>query len=109
VKPKNIEETSRVNGTMKSQEVAINPGESQMIMSDHQLEGTVEDVMGWLEWYFEVQMMATRTLRQPPTKANKKHVPRSPRKQPITTIVLSHILDGVQVKPDLLGHINKIK
>jgi hypothetical protein len=109
VQPKNTEETLRVNGTMKSQEATINPGESQMIMSDHQLEGIVEDVMGWPEWYFEVQMTATGTLSQPPTKENKKQVPRSPRKQPVATIVLSHIPDGVQVKPDLLGHINKIK
>jgi hypothetical protein len=46
VQPKNTEETSRVNGMMKSQEAVINPGESQIIMSDHQLEGIVKDVMG---------------------------------------------------------------
>jgi hypothetical protein len=78
-------------------------------VSDHPPEGIVEDVMGWPEWYAEVQTMVAGTSNQPPLKKDKQQVPRSPHKKPITSLVLSWIPDGVQVKPDLLGHIDKLK
>jgi hypothetical protein len=53
--------------------------------------------------------MVAGTLTQPLPKKNKQQVPRSPRKQPDASIVLPCIPDGVQVKPDLLGQIEKLK
>jgi hypothetical protein len=43
-----------------NQEVVVEPNESQMTLSDQPPEGTVEDVMGWSEWYLEVQTMVAR-------------------------------------------------
>jgi hypothetical protein len=40
---------------------------------------------------------------------DKHTVPRSLRKQPDVTIILSCIPEGVQVKVDLLGYVEKIK
>ena len=45
----------------------------------------------------------------PPPKKYKIHIPKSPHKKHTTKIVLPHIPDGVQVGPDLLGHIGKLK
>jgi hypothetical protein len=107
--PENTEATPRVNGIVMNQEAAVEPDESQTTMSDHPPEGTVEHVMGWTEWYSEVQTMATETSSQPLLKKDKQQVPRSPRKQPISALILSCIPDGIQVKLDLLGHIEKHK
>jgi hypothetical protein len=109
VQPENTEAAPRVNGTTTNQEATVEPDESQTTVSDHPLEGTIEDVTDWPEWYAEVQTMAVGTSSQPPLKKDKQQVPRSPRKQPITTLVFPRIPDGVQVKPDLLGHIEKLK
>jgi len=42
-------------------------------------------------------------------KKDKMHIPRSPCKKPIENIVLPHIPVGVQVGPEILGHIRKLK
>jgi hypothetical protein len=78
-----------------NQEATVELDESQTTVSDHPLEGIVEDVMGWPEWYSEVQMVIVGTSSQPPPKKDKQQVPRSPRKKPIATLVLPHIPDGV--------------
>jgi hypothetical protein len=85
---------------MKRQLSQTNP--KKTCQNTHQ-KGTVEGVMSLPEWYSEVQMMVTGTLSQPLPKKDKQQVPRSPRKKPITTLVLSCIPDGVQVKPGLVG------
>jgi hypothetical protein len=53
--------------------------------------------------------MADGTSIHPPLKKYKQQVPRPPRKQPIIALVFPCILDGVQVKPDFLGHIENLK
>jgi hypothetical protein len=49
--PENTKVTLRVNGTVTNQEEAINSNESQTTMSNHPPKGTIEDVIGWPEWY----------------------------------------------------------
>jgi hypothetical protein len=92
-----------------NQEAVVKPDESQTTMSDHPPEGTVEDVTGWPEWYSKVQTVIAGTSSQPPPKKDKQQVPRSPRKQPITTLILPRIPDGVRVESGLLGKIDKLK
>jgi hypothetical protein len=53
--------------------------------------------------------MEVGTSSQPPTKKDKQQVPRSPRKKPVTSIVLSRIPEGLWVKSDLLGYVEKLK
>jgi len=53
--------------------------------------------------------MVTRTSSQPPPKKDKQQVPRSHRKQPVAALIFPRMQDGVQVKPNLLGHIEKLK
>jgi hypothetical protein len=66
--------------------------------------------MGQPEWYTEEQPEVIGTSSQPPpSKKDKIQIPRSPRKKPAAEIVLPRIPDGVQVGPDLLGHIGKLK
>jgi hypothetical protein len=49
-------------------------------------------------------------LTQPPTsKKDKIQIPRSPHKKPVVEIILPRIPDGLQVGPNLLGHVGKIK
>jgi hypothetical protein len=70
----------------------------------------VEDVSDWPEWYTEEQPEAVGTSSQPPPpKKDKIQIPRSPRKKPAAEIVLPRIPEGVQVGPDLLGYIGKLK
>jgi hypothetical protein len=94
---------------MPNQEATVEPIESQTNVSDHPPKGTLEDVTRWLEWYFKVQTTVIGTSSQPPPKKDKQQVPRSPRKQPVATLILPHITDGVQVESGLLGHIDKLK
>jgi hypothetical protein len=107
--PENPEAALRVNGTTTNQEATVEPDESQTTVSDHPPEGTVEDVMGWPEWFFEVRPMEAGTSSQPLPKKDKQQVPRSPRKQPVVALVFPRIPDGVRVKSDLLGHVEKLK
>jgi hypothetical protein len=70
--PENTEAALKVNGMTTNQEATIEPDESQTTMSDHPLEGTVEDVTGWPEWYSETQPGATGTSSQPPPPKKDK-------------------------------------
>jgi hypothetical protein len=110
VQPENTEAASKFNGTTPNMKATIELDKSQTTISDHPPEGTVEDVTGWPEWYSQEQPKVARTSSQPPLpKKDKLEVPRSPRKQPLTTILLPHIPDGVQVGPGMLSHIGKLK
>jgi hypothetical protein len=110
VQPENTEAAPKVNGMTPNLKTAVEPNESQMTISDHPTEGTVEDVSSWLEWYTEEQPEAAGTSSQPPPpQKDKIQIPRSPRKKPATEIILPWIPDGVQVGPDLLGYIGKLK
>jgi hypothetical protein len=110
VQLENTEETLKFNGTTSNWEATIEPDKSHMTISDHPQEGTVEYVSAWLEWYTKEQPEATRTSSLPPSpKKDKIQIPRSPRKKPAAEIVLPRIPDGVQVGPDLLGYIGKLK
>jgi hypothetical protein len=53
--------------------------------------------------------MEAGTSSQPPPQKDKPTVPRSPRKQPATTIVFLRIPEGVRVKVDLLGYVENIE
>jgi hypothetical protein len=72
VQPENTEAALKVNGTMMNQEATVEPDESQTTISDHPLEGTVEDVTGWPEWYSEEQPEAAGTSSQPPPPKKDK-------------------------------------
>jgi hypothetical protein len=88
----------------------VEPDESQTTISDHPAGETGEDVSDWPEWYTEEQPEATGTSSQPPQQQKDKiQIPRSPRKKPATEIVLPRIPEGVQVGPELLGHVGKLK
>jgi hypothetical protein len=81
-----------------------------MTILDHPLEGVTEEIMGQLEWHNEEQSKAAGTLIQSPHQKNDKiQIPRSPLKKPTKKIVLPCIPDGVQVGPELLGHIRNLK
>jgi hypothetical protein len=58
VQPENTEASPKVNGMELNLEEAI---KSQMTISDHPLEGMVEDFMGHPEWYTEEQSEAVGT------------------------------------------------
>jgi hypothetical protein len=55
VQPENIGPVPEGNGMKMNQDTTIEPDESQMTISDHPLEGAVEDIMGQPEWYTEEQ------------------------------------------------------
>jgi len=78
-----------------NQEATVEPDESQTTMSYHPHEGSVEDVMGWLEEYVEEQPLEDGTSSHPPPKKEKQKVLRSPRKKLVTSIVFPHILEWV--------------
>jgi hypothetical protein len=107
--PENTEVAPRVNGTTPNLEASFEPDEYQITILDHPPKGTVEDVTGWLKWYSDEQSIAIGTLSEPPRKKGKQQVPRSPHKQPVPTLVLSHIPNGVRVEEGFLGHIDKFK
>jgi hypothetical protein len=110
VQPKNVEAALRGNGMALIQESAIEPDESQRTISDHPVGGMVEDVSDWPEWHTEEQPKVVGTSSQQPlAKKDKIQIPRSPHKKPAAKIILLRIPEGVQVGPDLLGHIGKLK
>jgi hypothetical protein len=51
VQLENPGEASRLNETTTNMAAIVEPYESQTTMSDHPLEGIVEDVTGWPEWF----------------------------------------------------------
>jgi hypothetical protein len=64
----------------------------------------------WIEWHTEEQPEAAGTSSHPsPLKKDKIHIPRSPRKKLAVEIVLPCIPARVQVGPELLGHIGRLK
>jgi hypothetical protein len=108
VQPENTEQLQKSMGRSQIWKTTIEPDESQMTISDHPPEGMVEDITGQPEWYTEEQPEAVGTSSQPPpSKKDKIQIPRSPRKKPTTEIILPCIPDGVQVGPELLGHIKE--
>jgi hypothetical protein len=110
MQPEHTEAALKVNGTTSKPTTTVEPDESQTTISDHPAGETVEDVSAWPEWYTEEQPEAAGTSSQPPQqKKDKIQIPRSPRKKPATEIVLPRIPEGVQVGPELLGHIGKLK
>jgi hypothetical protein len=48
-------------------------------------------------------------FKQPPQQEDRVQIPSSPHKKPAEKIVLPCIPDGVQVEPQLLGHVGKLK
>jgi hypothetical protein len=50
-----------------------------------------------------------KSSQTPLVKKDKIQIPRSPHKKHATKIILPHIPEGVQLGPELLGHIGKLK
>jgi hypothetical protein len=110
VQLENTTTTPKVNGMMPNPKKSVEQDESQTTISDHPAEGMVEYVLAWLEWYTKEQPKASRTSSQPPPPTKDKiQIPRSPCKKPAAKIVLPHIPARVQIGPELLGHIGKLK
>jgi hypothetical protein len=63
----------------------------------------------WVEWMAKEQLEAAGTLSQPLQQEEQIQIPRSPRKKLTAEIVLPCIPEGVQVDPQLLGHVGKLK
>jgi hypothetical protein len=76
-----------------------------MTISEHQVGETTEDVLAWMEWHTEEQPKVVGTLSHPPQQKYKIQIPSSPCKKPAAEIVLPRIPAGVQVGPELLGHV----
>jgi hypothetical protein len=55
------------------------------------------------------QPEAVGTSSQPLQQEDRIQIPISPQKKPAAEIVLPCILEGVQVDPQLLGHVGKLK
>jgi hypothetical protein len=53
--------------------------------------------------------MEVGTSIHPPPKKDKQQVRRSPCKQPVAAIIFPRIPEGVRVKLDLLGYVEKLK
>jgi hypothetical protein len=109
VQPESTEAALEVNGMTQNLEAAVEPDESQMTISEHPAGETTEDVSAWPEWLMEEQPEAAGTSSQPPQQKDKIQIPSSPRKKPAAEIVLPRIPAGVQVGPELLGHVGKLK
>jgi hypothetical protein len=78
VQPENTEAAPQVNGTTPNLKTTIETDESETIISDHPMKGTVEDVSGWSEWFTKEQPKAAGTSSQPPPpKKDKIQIPRS--------------------------------
>jgi hypothetical protein len=65
--------------------------------------------MAWEEWMVKEQPEAVGTSSQPLQQEDRIQIPSSPRKKPAAEIVLPRIPEGVQVDPQLLGHVGKLK
>jgi hypothetical protein len=90
-------------------EAAVEPDGSQMTISGQPAGETIEDASAWPKWLMGEQPEAVGTSNQPPQQEDKVQIPSSPRKKPAAEIVLPRIPAGVQVGPELLGHIGKLK
>jgi hypothetical protein len=68
-----------------NRDATIDPDESQTTISYHPLEGVVEDIIGHMEWQTEEQTkIAGTSSHPPPSRKDKIHIYRSPRKKPTT-------------------------
>jgi hypothetical protein len=90
-------------------EATVEPDESQTTISENLAGETIEDVSAGPEWVTEEQPKAVGTSSHTPQQKDKIQIPRSPRKKPAVEIVLPRIPARVQVGPELLGHVGKLK
>jgi hypothetical protein len=109
VQPENIDIAMKDNGTTPNLTGAVEPDESQMTIAKHPVGETTDDVSAWLEWHIEGQLEVAEILIQTPQPKEKIQIPISPRKKLVAEIVLPCIPAGVQVGPELLGHVGKLK
>jgi hypothetical protein len=83
VQPENTKAAMKVNGTVLNMKIVVEPDESQTTISNHPVEGTVEDVSGWPEWYTKEQPEVVGTsIHPPPLKKDKIQISRSPHNKP---------------------------
>jgi hypothetical protein len=85
------------------------PDESQVPSLGQPTEETTGTTSAWPEWLTGKQPGVVGTSYQPPQQEDRVLIPSSPRKKPTTEIVLPRIPEGVQVEPQLLGHVGKLK
>jgi hypothetical protein len=109
VQPKSTEAALEVNRTTQNLEAPVQPDESQMTISGQPTEETTANASAWPEWLMGEQPEVVGTLNQPPQQEDRVQIPSSPRKKPAAEIVLPRIPAGVQVEPELLGHVGKLK
>jgi hypothetical protein len=109
VQPKRIKLALEDNETTQNLEVAMQLDELQMTISGQRIEGTTTNSLTWLEWLMGEQLEVDETLKQPPQQKDRVQILSSPCKKPAAEIVLPRIPAGIQVEPELLGHVRKLK
>jgi hypothetical protein len=107
--PKTLKKARELMGWSLNQEEMTMPERSHTTMPEQPQEGTVEDVTDRPDEYAEERTMEAGTSSQPPQWKGKQAVPRSPRRQATTTIVLPCIPEGVRIAGNMLGHVEKLR
>jgi hypothetical protein len=98
-----------VNRTTQNLGAEVKPDKSQVPSLGQPIEETTGTTSAWPEWLTGEKPGIVGTSNQPPQQEDRVQIPSSPHKKPTAEIVLPHIPDGVQVDPQLLGHIGKLK
>jgi hypothetical protein len=109
VQLESTEASLEVNGMTQNPEAAVEPDGSQMNISEHPVGEITEDASAWLECLRGEQSKAVGTSSHPPQQKDKVQIPSSPCKKLVAKIVLPCIPAGVQVGPELLAHVRKLK
>jgi hypothetical protein len=109
VQPESTQAAMEVNGMTQNLGATVQPDESQAPSLGQPTEETTGTTSAWPEWLMGEQSEVVGTSNQPPQQEDRVQIPSSPRKKPAAEIVLPCIPDGVQVEPQLLGQVGKLK
>jgi hypothetical protein len=109
IPPKHTEVVMEVNIMTQHLGEEEQPDETKAPGLGHPTEETAGTTWAWPEWMIGEQPTIVGTLSQPTQQEDRVHIPSSPQKKPSSEIVLPHIPEGVQVDPQLLGHVGKIR
>jgi hypothetical protein len=97
------------NNMTQNQGLEGKSDEPQVPNLGQQIEETTETTSAWLEWLTRQQTGIVGTSYQPPKQEYTILISSSPHKKSTIEIVLPCIPEGVQVEPQLLGHVGKLK